>query len=251
MGRRGLSAGALTTVALGLAVSGGIAAGAGRTAVGVGQVSAAPTANLQPAAAEAEPAPVLLATPAAHAAAKPKWTTPMKITRPGGCDLFPGLRGTSAPLTGQQWHRSAGYRLGWRYRVNATWTLVLDYARSDVAHRPRWAFIETSCLKNNKYPAIAKDSHGHVRNLWGRSSHGWRHVRFGMTHLPGVHTTGTRTVVVAYTTVRDNPNPSRSATCSPDRPSESPGGAAATTPGPRARARGSTAETCNPGAGGG
>jgi hypothetical protein len=130
----------------------------------------------------------------------------MRLTRPGGCTLYPALRGTTTPLTGHEWHRSTGYRVGWRYRVNAAWTLVLDYGRADVAHRPRWAFVETSCLRGNRYPAKAKDARGHVRNLWGRSSHGWRHVRFGTVKVPGVHTTGTRAVVVAYTTVRDNPH---------------------------------------------
>jgi hypothetical protein len=128
---------------------------------------------------------------------------PMRITRPGGCTLYPALYKTTQQITGHEWHRSQGYRLGWRYRVNKAWTLVLDYNRADVQHKPRWAFIETSCLKGNKYPAGVKDAHGQVRNLWGRSSHGWRHVRFGMSRLAGVHAIGVRRVTVAYTTVRD------------------------------------------------
>jgi hypothetical protein len=135
----------------------------------------------------------------------PQWTTPMRITRPGGCRLYPALYKTAQPIAGHEWHRSHGYRLGWRYRVNRKWTMVLDYNRGDLQHRPRWAFIETSCLTGNKYPAGAKDGHGQVRSLWGRSSHGWRHVRFGLSRLAGVHAIGVRRVTVVYTTVRDNP----------------------------------------------
>jgi hypothetical protein len=139
------------------------------------------------------------------AAAKSRWTTPMRLTRPGGCALYPALYKTTKPIAGRAWHRSAGHQVGWRYRVNKTWTLVLDYSRTEVSRQPRWAFVETSCLKGNRYPAGAKDAQGRIRNLWGRSSHGWRHVRFGTSHLPGVHTVGTRRVVGAYTTMRDNP----------------------------------------------
>jgi hypothetical protein len=134
-----------------------------------------------------------------------KWTTGMGLRRPGGCWLYPGLRNKTQPITGHQWHHSQGYRVGWRYRVNKAWSLVLDYGRTDVKHKSRWAFVETSCLNGNQYPARAKDSHGRVRNLWGKGSHHWRHVRFGTSRPSGIHTIGTRTVVAAYTTMRDKP----------------------------------------------
>src|SRR5215475_12806098 len=142
-------------------------------------------------------------TPATAGA--PRWTTPMRLTRPGGCMLYPALYKRTQPITGREWHRSAGYRVGWRYRVNTTWTMVLDYNRKNVNLKPRWAFVETSCLAGNQYPAGAKDAQGRVRNLWGRASHDWRRVRFGTTRLPGVHTTGIRSVTATYTAVRDNP----------------------------------------------
>ncbi|GAA2611810.1 hypothetical protein SMC26_10500 [Actinomadura fulvescens] len=48
---------------------------------------------------------------------------------------------------------------------------------------PRWAFLGTSCLKGNPYPPASKDGHGRVRNLWGKASHGWRHVSFATANL--------------------------------------------------------------------
>jgi hypothetical protein len=137
---------------------------------------------------------------------KKKWTTGMRLNRPGGCWLYPGLRNTTQQITGHRWHHSTGYLVGWRYRVNKIWSLVLDYGRQNVKYKPRWAFVETSCLKGNIYPALAKDSHGRVRDLWGKASHGWRHVRFGTSPQPGVHTTGVRRIAVTYTTMRDKPH---------------------------------------------
>ena len=145
------------------------------------------------------------AADAPAAAAKTNFTTAMRLTRSGGCPLYAGLLGTTQPLTANAWHHSQGYRVGWRYRVNKTWSLVLDYGRGDVAHKPRWGFVETSCLKGNHYPAAAKDGHGHIRNLWSKGSHHWRHVIFGTSPAAGAHTIGTREVVVAYTTMRDKP----------------------------------------------
>ncbi|GHI02510.1 hypothetical protein AQI88_14255 [Streptomyces cellostaticus] len=132
------------------------------------------------------------------------WTTDMRVTRPGGCTFYPSLDGTGKPLAAGAWTEPQKHWVGWRYRVNKNWTLVLDHDHH-ISGKPRWAFVETSCLKGNKYSDGAKDGQGRVRNLWGKASHNWRHVDFGTNHTAGSHTVGTRAVGPAYITMRDKP----------------------------------------------
>ncbi|MEV0668264.1 hypothetical protein ACIBI3_43520 [Actinomadura luteofluorescens] len=146
------------------------------------------------------------AVPAAAAVqvAASGWTTDMRVTRTGGCTFYPSLYRTSRRLTAGSWHEPQNHWVGWRYRVNKTWTLVLDHHHR-IKGKPRWAFVETSCLTGNTYPPGSKDGHGKVRNLWGKGSHGWRHIQFGTTRRRGAHTLGTRTIRSTYTTMRDKP----------------------------------------------
>ncbi|MEU7156465.1 hypothetical protein [Streptomyces chrestomyceticus] len=137
--------------------------------------------------------------------AQTHWTTSMWVKRPGGCTLYPSLRGTSRPLTAGAWHVPRNHRVGWRYQVNGKWTLVLDHSHH-IKGQPHWAFLETACLKGNSYPANSKDSQGRVRNLWGKASKDWRHVDFGQTRSTKGRDVGTRKVGAAYTTMRDRPS---------------------------------------------
>lgn len=143
------------------------------------------------------------AAPEARAAAS-SWTTGMRITKPGGCDLYPSLYKTTRPITGNAWHENRGHSVGWRYRVNTTWTLVFDHHHRIAGHA-HWGFIETACLKGNRYPAGAKDGRGRVRDLSGKGSKGFRHVRFGSARARGTRTAGIRSVVRTYITMRDMP----------------------------------------------
>jgi hypothetical protein len=162
-------------------------------------------ASGSPAVAADATAAISTAPTVAPLAAQSDWTTSMHITRPGGCTFYPSLYRKTRPLAAGAWTQPQGHRVGWRYRVNKSWTLVLDYSHY-IKGQSRWAFVETSCLKGNKYPPESKDRHGRVRNLYGKASHGrWRHVQFGTTRLRGTRTIGIRTVKAAYITMRDRP----------------------------------------------
>jgi hypothetical protein len=98
------------------------------------------------------------------AGARTHYTTPTELRdATPTCPIHENYPPT-AVADNRAWAKPTSQRVGWRYHVDGSWALVLDYNRQG---NPHWGFIRRSCLQNppNHRPLLGKGGDGHFERV--------------------------------------------------------------------------------------